>query len=116
MKINYKKIGDYLLPLLKTKSNKNKQIGKYGLLKLNYIKKNKKYLYTKLLMNGTLNNYLYEINLKCEKDLKYYINHFKTIENITEELKENNEIEWVNKMNNIKNRAEEIIINFNIYD
>ena len=116
MKFNYTKVSDFFIPLLKIKNIKQKNIGKYGRMRLEYIKNCNKVLYTNLLMNGTLNSYLCDIDNKCKKDLDILIPHFKVKENITEELKERDSLEWVAQMSNIKNRAEEIIMKEYIFE
>ena len=114
MNINYTKNGDYLLPNFKL-NKKQYNIKKYGLLKLDYIKNNKKELYTKLLMEEKLNSYLHDIDLLCEDKMNKLVNTLAEKEKVTEELKENNQILWITKMNNIKNRVEEIILKEYIY-
>lgn len=114
--IEYIKQGDYYLPnLVLTPENTNYTIGKYGRMKLNYLKNNKKAEYTILFMNGKLNRYLHEIDIACEDRIKTIISQLVKQENVTEELKATNQMEWVGKMNSIKNRAEEIIFNELIY-
>ena len=94
----------------------NYKIGKYGRMKLNYLKNNKKSEYTILLMDGKLNNYIHEIDIACEERIRTIISQQVVNENVTEELKANNQIEWVRCMNSVKNRAEEIILNELIYE
>ena len=89
----------------------NYKIGKYGRMKLNYLKNNKKSEYTILLMDGKLNNYIHEIDIACEERIRTIISQLVVNENVTEELKANNQMEWVRCMNSVKNRAEEIILN-----
>ena len=114
--IEYIKQGDYYLPdLVLAPENTNYTIGKYGRMKLNYLKNNKKDEYTILFMNGKLNRYLHEIDIACEDRIKTIISQLVKQENVTEELKATNQMEWVGKMNSIKNRAEEIIFNELIY-
>ena len=114
--IEYIKQGDYYLPnLVLAPENTNYTIGKYGRMKLNYLKNNKKAEYTILFMNGKLNRYLHEIDIACEVRIKTIISQLVKQENVTEELKATNQMEWVGKMNSIKNRAEEIIFNELIY-
>lgn len=114
--IEYIKQGDYYLPnLVLAPEDTNYKIGKYGRMKLNYLKNNKKAKYTILFMDGKLNRYLHEIDIACEERIKTIISQLVKQENVTEELKETNQIEWVGKMNSIKNRAEEIIFNELIY-
>ena len=114
--IEYIKQGNYYLPnLVLAQEDTNYAIGKYGRMKLNYLKNNKKAEYTILSMDGKLNRYLHEIDIACEDRIKTIIYQLVKQENITEELKATNQIEWVGKMNSIKNRAEEIIFNELIY-
>ena len=114
--IEYIKQGNYYLPnLVLAQEDTNYTIGKYGRMKLNYLKNNKKAEYTILSMDGKLNRYLHEIDIACEDRIKTIISQLVKQKNITEELKATNQIEWVGKMNSIKNRAEEIIFNELIY-
>lgn len=116
MNIEYVKNGDYLLPNLTLESDNNEQIGKYGLLRLNYIKENKKGLYTTLLMRNELTNHLLSVSNDCEERLKTLMNNYiKNDERLSEKSKEINQLEWVKLMNNYKNMAEEIILKDLIY-
>ena len=114
--IEYIKQGDYYLPnLILAPEETNYKIGKYGRLKLNYLKNNKKAEYSILLIESKLNRYLHEIDIASEDMLKSIISQLMKQENVTEELKSTNQMEWVQAMNNIKNRAEEIILKELIY-
>lgn len=115
MNISYTKNGDYLLPNLKLENKKQYNIGKYGLLRLNYIKKEKLGLYFDLLVNDKLNEYLHNIDTIVMEKVQKLIKELAEKENINEKLKEDNQILWVSKMNNIKNIAEEIILKEYIY-
>lgn len=115
MNISYTKVGDYLLPDLKLKEGKQYSIGKYGLLRLEYIKKHKLELYFDLLMNDTLNEYLHDIDTIVMEKVQMLINELAEKENINEEIKQKNQMLWVSKINNIKNIAEEIILKEYIY-
>lgn len=115
--IEYIKQGDYYLPNLVIGSeDTNYKIGKYGRMKLNYLKNNKKSEYTILLMDGKLNKYLHEIDIACEERIRTIISQLVKQDNVTEELKTANQMEWDRCMNSIKNRAEEIILNELIYE
>ncbi len=115
--IEYIKQGDYYLPnLILSSEDTNYKIGKYGRMKLNYLKNNKKSEYTILLMDGKLNKYLHEINIACEERIRTIISQLIQQENVTEELKTTNQMEWVRCMNSVKNRAEEIILKELIYE
>ena len=115
MNISYTKGGDYLLPDLKLEDKERFNMGKYGLLKLEYLKKNKRGLYTELLMKDKLNKYLHDIDITVMEKVQKLIKKLTEKENINEELKQNNQILWVSEMNNIKNIAEEIILKEYIY-
>ena len=115
MNISYTKQGDYLLPNLILKNKKQYVIGKYGLLRLEYIKKYKLGLYFDLLVNDTLNEYLHDIDTTVMEKVQKLIKELSEKDNINEELKQNNQLLWVSKMNNIKNIAEEIILKEYIY-
>ena len=115
MNISYTKKGDYLLPDLILEDKERFSIGKYGLLRLNYIKKEKLGLYFNLLVNDKLNEYLHNIDTTVMEKVQKLIKELAEKESINEQLKENNQMLWVSKMNNIKNIAEEIILKEYIY-
>ena len=115
MNISYTRKGDYLLPDLKLEDKERFNIGKYGLLKLEYLKKNKRGLYTELLMKDKLNEYLHDTDIIANSRINDLILLLAEKENVDERLKQNNQILWVGKMNNIKNIAEEIILKELIY-
>lgn len=115
MNISYTKQGDYLLPNLILKEKVQFNIGKYGLLRLQYIKKEKLELYFDLLINDTLNEYLHDIDIIVMEKVQKLIKELAEKENINENLKRNNQMLWVSKMNSIKNIAEEIILKEYIY-
>jgi len=115
MNISYTKSGDYLLPDLILENKKQYNIGKYGLLRLNYIKNYKLGLYFDLLVSDTLNEYLHNVDTIVMEMLKKLIKDLAEKENITEELKSSNKMLWIGKMNNIKNMVEEIVLKEYIY-
>ena len=115
MNISYTKVGDYLLPNLILENKKQYNIEKYGLLRLNYIKKEKLGLYFDLLVNDKLNEYLHNVDTTIMEMVQKLIKELAEKENITEELKSSNQMLWISKMNNIKNIAEEIILKEYIY-
>ena len=115
MNISYTKSGDYLLPNLRLKDKERFNIGKYGLLKLEYLKKNKRGLYIELLMKDKLNKYLHDIDITLMEKEQSLIKELAEKENIDENLKQSDQFLWIGKMNNIKNRVEEIILKEYIY-
>ena len=115
MNISYTKKGDYLLPDLILEDKERFNIGKYGLLRLNYIKKYKLGLYFDLLVNDKLNEYLHNIDTTVMEKVQKLIKELTEKENITEELKSSNQMLWISKMNNIKNIADVIVLKEYIY-
>ena len=115
-KIEYVRVGDYYIPnLTLPKPRRTGNIGKYGRLKLNYMKKHNIPEYTEMLLNNELNSYLLDFEDECKKKIETLIKQMAESENVTEELKANNQLEWVGKMNSIKQSAEEIVLNELIY-
>lgn len=108
--IEYIRKGDYYIPNLVTPPRKNIKIGKYGRMRAKYLKENKKAEYSIMLIDNTLQDHLIEIDRSAKERYDFLIKQFAEKENITEELKANNQMEWVQKMNNIKNSVEEIIL------
>lgn len=111
MKIEYKKYGDYYLPNLALAEKENKELNKYGLLRLDYLKNHKKALYQELLMKEKLNEHLFSVSIEAEKKVNELID--KLIEfdgTINEKLKAKNQMLWVQKMNTCKSIAEEIVL------
>lgn len=115
MNISYTKKGDFLLPDLILENKKQYNIGKYGLLRLNYIKKYKLGLYFDLLASDKLNEYLHNIDTIVMEKVQKLIKELTEKENITEELKDSNQILWISKMNSIRNIVEEIVLKEYIY-
>ena len=116
MKIEYIKHGDYLIPNLKVNEQKNANIGKYGLLRLNYLKQHNKSLYTTLLMQDKLTDYLISVDKECNDKFNLLMKQYKKNDiRLSEKNKEVNQMEWIKLMNNYKNSAEEIISKENIY-
>lgn len=116
MKLNYTKVGDYLLPNLTIKNQNYRKINKYGYLRLEYLKQHNKGLYTTLLMKDELTNHLISVSNECEERLKKLMdNYIENDEKLSEKNKEINQLEWVKLMNNYKDCVEEIILKEMIY-
>lgn len=117
MDITYTKVGDYFAPNLVLSENvKDFRIGKYGRLRLKYLKENKKAEYIVLNMKGELKKHLMEIDNLAKERVEFLIKQQAERQNVNEKLKENDQLKWVGMMNNIKNSAEEIVINELIFD
>lgn len=114
-KITYHKEGDYLIPNLYLPKQPKGNIGKYGHLRLEYLKNFKKGLYAELLLNGTLKQHLIDMDESINAKVNELIKQLAKQENVNEYLKEHHQMEWVQAMNNIKNRAEEIVFNEILY-
>jgi len=116
MELTYRKEKDYFVPNIALDCKDDEyQIGKYGYLRLDYLKKFKKGLYTELMLDCKLHEYLVNIDKLANSRVKAIITKLAKEQNITEKLKQNNQLEWVGKMNNIKNSAEEIVFSELIY-
>ncbi len=114
-KITYHREGNYLIPNLYLPKQPKGNIGKYGRLRLNYLKEHKRNLYTELMLDGKLVKHLELIDHDAKKRLDYIISELAKTEGIDENLKITNQMEWVQSMSNIKNRAEEIVLSELIY-
>ncbi len=110
----YKK--DYDLPCLSLPAKKeHKPIGVWGQRHLRYIRQHKRILYTNLLTSGKLNSYLADIDNQAEEMFSRLVKQLAEKENVTEKLKAENQMLWVQKMNNVRNSAAEIVNNKLIY-
>ena len=112
--LHYTLVGDYYIPDLKL-PEEDRPIGRYGRLHRDYLKKEHPARYSSLILTGKLWTYLADLNEQAEERLDLIIEQMKAAEGVTEELKARNQLEWVGRMNNIRNRAEEIINSELIY-
>lgn len=113
--ITYTRQGDYEIPDLTIPENKIQVKGKYAMMRLNYLKENKKALYTTLLMSNQLSTHLMNIQEIAMERVEQIVSEMKAKENITENLKATNQMKWVQLMNNLKASAEKIVMNELIY-
>lgn len=109
--IRYTLQGDYYLPDLKLPDEENKPICLWGQRHTRYLKQNHKVLYMNLLTSGKLNSYLADIDEQADDMFFRLVKHMAESEGVTEKLKANNQMDWVARMNNIRNRAKEIVNN-----
>ena len=109
--ISYTLQGDYYLPDLELPAEEQQPIGVWGQRHLRHIKQNRRVLYTNLLTSGKLNSYLADIDKQAEEMFSRLVKKLAEKENVTEELKATNMMLWVQKMNNIRNRAMEMVNN-----
>lgn len=113
--IEYTKVGDYYMPNLVLEKEEKIILNKYGRMRLKFLKENKKAEYTIMFINGTLNKHLKEIQETANNRINLIIEQLKQQNNLTEEMKNTDQLYWVSMMNNFKNVAEKIILNELIY-
>ncbi len=113
--IEYTKVGDYYLPNLVLAQEEKVILNKYGRARLRYLKENKKPEYMIMFTKGTLNKHLKEIQEIAQERIDIIIEELKEQNNLTEEMKNINQLYWVGMMNNFKNVAEEIVYKELIY-
>lgn len=112
----YRREGDYLIPDLELPDTKHEQIGKYGRLRQTYLSEHRPTLYRAMLLNGTLNRHLAETDRTCSERMERIIAQMSEREGVTEALKASAQLEWVGRMNNIRNRAEEVVLAEVVYE
>ena len=113
--IEYYLEGNYYIPNLVMPEQEKITLNKYGRMRLNYLKENKKAEYSIMLMDGTLNSHLKEIQETATERVEKIIKQLKFKSNLTEDTKNTDMLYWVGMMNNSKNQAEEIVFNELIY-
>ena len=113
--IEYTKVGDYFMPNLVLEKEEKIILNKYGRIRLKFLKENRKAEYTIMFMNGTLNKHLKEIQETAQTRVNIIIVQLKQQNNLTEEMKNTDQLYWVSIMNSFKNIAEEIVLNELIY-
>jgi len=109
----YRQAGDYLLPDIEVPESP--QIGIWGQRRLQYLRSNKRVIYTTMLMGGTLEAHLEEVDKSADEMFEQLTVQMKAQEGVTEELKAANQMEWVQRTNNIHNRVAEIVYKELIY-
>ena len=112
----YELQGDYYIPCLTLHNKKQVEIGVWGQRHLRYIKQHRKVRYTNLLTSGKLSGYLADIDKQAEDMFFRLVKQMTEREGVTEQLKADNQMEWVACMNNIHNRATEIVNHDIIYN
>ena len=113
--ISYTLVGDYYLPNLKLEQEEKVQLNKYGLLRLDYLKKHKKAELSIMFMDMTLNKHLKEVQELAQARVNELVEQLKAKSGLTEDMKNTDMLYWVGTMNAIKNQAEEIVLKELIY-
>ena len=111
----YTQVGDYLLPNLKLPEEEQQPIGVWGQRHRRYLKEHRRATYATLLTSGKLNSYLADIDRQAEELFSRLVKQMAETEGVTEQLKAGNQMEWVRRMNNIRNRAMETVNSELIY-
>ena len=111
----YRQAGDYFIPNLTLPDTGDYQLGKYGRMRRTYLKEHHKVLYTNLAVEGKLFEHLTEIDQSCNKRMEIIVSAMAKQEGVAETLKATDQMEWVRRMNNIRNRAEEIVLTELVY-
>lgn len=114
--ISYTLQGDYYLPDIALSTEEQQPVGLWGQRHLRYIKQHRKVLYTNLLTSGKLNSYLTNIDKQAEEMFFRLVKQMTEREGVTEQLKADNQMEWVARMNNIRSRSTEIVNTDLIYN
>ena len=115
MKLTYHRCGDYLLPDLGLTNEEQRPLGRYGRLRLNYLKEHRPGLFSSLLLSGKLMEHLHEIDETCNARLELLIPQMQAAEGITEDLIATDQLEWVHRMNDIRHQVEETLLDELIY-
>ena len=109
----YRQTGDYLLPAVACTKSAN--LGIWGQRRARYLREYKKALYFNMLTNGTLNDHLEKIDKSACEMFEHLVQQMKQEESLTEQLKATDSLDWVRRMNSIRNRAEETVYKELIY-
>ena len=115
MEITYSQCGDYLIPDIVLSEDEIPPIGKYGRMRKQYLKDHHPVIYSELLLTEKLYPHLREINKACEGRLELLVLQMVKSGGVTEALKAADQMAWVGKMNNIRSRAEEIVLHELVY-
>ena len=113
-KLGYLKVGDYFIPDLKL-PQENRSIGKYGRMHRDYLQEHNPIRFDDLVLEGKFWTYLADLNKQAQNRLQLIIRQMQEAESVNDELKENNQMAWIQAMNSIHNRAEEIVLHELVY-
>ena len=105
--LDYKLVGDYYIPCLK--APEAPKVGRFGMMYHDYLRTHKKVTYSGLMLSGKLKEHIEDIDRQAEDMFSQLVEQIKQVEGITEQLKATDQLEWVRRMNSIRNRTEEIV-------
>lgn len=108
--LSYRQEGDYLVPDLQPPEDSGRTYGKYGMLRKTYLKEHRRGTYSALMLQGTLTDHLAEVDEAAREQVSQLVETMKMEAGLTEELKSNDPMEWVGRMNTLKQRAEEMVL------
>ena len=111
--LKYELVGDYYYPCLK--APEAPRVGRFGMLYHEYLRTHKRVTYSGLMLSGKLKEHVENVDRQAEEMFSQLVENMKQSEGITEQLKATNQIEWVRRMNSIRNRAEEVVRNEIVY-
>ena len=106
----YHREGDYLIPDLTLPDKLEYPLGKYGLMRESYLKEYRPVIYNQMLLSGALNQHLAEVAQICDERMEHLVSEMAKREGVTAALKATSQMEWIGRINNIRNRAEEIVL------
>lgn len=115
MKLTYYRKGDYLYPNLVLEAEEPVQLGKYGHLRMRFLKEHRRGTYEAMLLEGMLNRHLAEVDQAADDLLDRLTTQMAKAEGVTEALKAHDQLLWVQRMNSIRDRAEEVVLNDLVY-
>lgn len=115
MNITYRTVGDYRIPNITLPAEASKSLSLWGLKRKDYLMKHKRAQFNNMLMNGTLWTHLAEVDEQAADMFSRLVEQMKVNEGVTEQLKADDQMDWVSRMNNIESRAREIVNNDLIY-
>ena len=115
MELNYRQNGDYLIPDIKMDEQPTEVIGKYGRMRKTFLKEHRSGIYNSLLLQNKLTEHLLEIDRTAREQVEQTMAQMAQVEGVTEKLKAENQMLWVQRMSDIRQRAEETVLNNLIY-
>lgn len=115
MEISYSRSGDYLIPNIAMDSQSQGSIGKFGRLRKKFLKENRSGFYNTLILTNGLTEHLLEIDRMAREQVEQTMAQMAQTENVTEKMKAENQMLWIQRMNSIRQRAEETVLNDLIY-